>query len=89
MTGKMVIAEYSFCESIHAGARSPWHIRKLTSAGPKLGGGIDTKSLCGNVERGWDLNVEITQYHLTHACTECCTSYGLARGHNNGEVRSE
>jgi hypothetical protein len=66
---------FSFCESVHANARSPWHIRKLTSAGKKLGGGIDTKSLCGNVDKGWDLIVEISEHHLSHACKECVQQY--------------
>ena len=61
---------YSFCESITATAISSWHIRKLSDKGQKLGGGADTLSLCGrNV--CWDLNVEITEHHLTHCCREC------------------
>ena len=67
--------EYSFCESIHATSTSPWHIRRLTDAGRKPGGGIDTKSLCGHVERGWDLNVKITSHHLEHACPRCMMHY--------------
>lgn len=68
---------YVFCESVHASGTSPWHIRKLTEAGLKLGGGIDTGSLCGHVEagRGWDLAVEITAHHLAHACKECVENY--------------
>ena len=50
---------YSFCESVHASSRSKWHIRRLTEKGPKYGGGIDTKSLCGAVSAGWDLRVPI------------------------------
>lgn len=51
--------QYSFCESVHASSLSPWHIRPLTDAGRKLGGGVDTPSLCGRVEvdKGWDLSV--------------------------------
>lgn len=60
----------SFCESINATGTSPWHIRKLTSNGLKLGGGADTKSLC-NIEVCWDLAVEITNHHLSHCCQRC------------------
>lgn len=66
---------YAFCESIHAGGRSPWHIRKIGAAGLKLGGGIDSPSLCTRVTRGWDLNVRITPHHLTHCCKECVKAY--------------
>lgn len=73
---------HSFCESVYAGPRSPWHIRRLTSRGQFLTGGIDVDSLCGRVKRGmgWDLAVEITEHHLTHACTSCVAAYrGEAR----------
>lgn len=49
--------ELSFCEPSHGVGRK--HLRWLSSAGLKLGGGIDTKSLCGRVGPhsvgGWDL----------------------------------
>jgi hypothetical protein len=62
----------SFCESVAATGRGKWHLRYLTDAGPKYGGGIDTPSLCGHVKDGWDLEVEITQFHLEHnTCEEC------------------
>lgn len=67
---------YAFCESIHAGSLSLWHIRKLTEAGPKFGGGIDTPSLCGHVTKGWDLKVEINLAHLKSCCPECSRLYG-------------
>lgn len=67
--------KFSFCESVHAGSTSPWHIRKLTDVGRKLGGGIDTASLCGRVDKGWDLEVEITEHHLTHTCAACAEAY--------------
>jgi hypothetical protein len=66
---------YAFCESVTG--IGPWHIRKLGPAGLKLGGGIDTPSLCGRLrplgdhtaERlgggGWDLEVRITPGQLT------------------------
>jgi len=65
---------YSFCESVTAGPLSVWHIRKLTSVGRKLGGGVDTPSLCGHVKThfGWDLEVRITEFHLEkNTCPTC------------------
>ena len=70
------MARYSFCESISAGPQSPWHLRELTSVGRKLGGGIDTSSLCGRVKKGWDLEVEITAFHLKkNTCRDCLKRY--------------
>lgn len=72
------MAIYSFCESTTAGPRSPWHIRELTSVGKKLGGGIDTKGLCGfpRVTYGWDLDVEIVEFHLEkNTCPTCALLY--------------
>ena len=48
-------AEYSYIEFVHATSTSPWHIRVLTDVGKKLGGGIDTPSLCGTKYNGWDM----------------------------------
>ena len=62
---------FSYCESIAATATSTWHIRKLTSKGRKLGGGIDTPSLCGRVTSGWDLAVPIGTAPGKHICCEC------------------
>lgn len=67
--------ECSFCESVHASGYSRWHIRGLTEAGRKLGGGIDTPSLCGRVTKGWDLNVPITPQHANHTCSACWDEY--------------
>lgn len=77
---------YAFCESITG--IGPWHIRKLTERGMKLGGGIDTPSLCGLVLPfgqldehgrrgcgGWDLNVRMHEYHLSQACPGCAEKY--------------
>lgn len=81
---------YSFCESVIG--IGPWHIRVLTPVGQKLGGGIDSPSLCGRVRPdgddtpthrglgGWDLNVPITKHHLTHCCRFCCEEYEKAGG---------
>lgn len=67
---------YSFCESLWASSKSRWHIRKLTSVGRKTGGGVDTASLCTHVQpgKGWDLEVPITEQHLTHCCEACRTA---------------
>lgn len=67
--------KYSFCESVYATSTSPWHIRQLSTEGPMFGGGIDTASLCGRVVEGWDLEVEITPHHLSHACPVCAAKY--------------
>lgn len=68
--------KFTLCESLYASGHGKWHIRKLTTAGKKLGGGIDTKSLCGKVDKGWDLNVEMTQHHLdNNTCPECLSKY--------------
>ena len=66
-------AAYAFCESVHAGSASRWHIRKLAAKGRKCGGGIDTNSLCGHVKApmGWDLEVKITEKQLTGCCPQC------------------
>ena len=71
--------EYSFCENVHAGPFSRWHIRKLTDVGRKLGGGADTSSLCGK-QVHWDLQVEITEFHLAHnTCLKCLEKYNKQR----------
>lgn len=75
----MTNPSYSFCESIHATSTSPWHIRELTEVGRKLGGGIDTASLCGLIVRGWDLEVEITQHHFDRCCVKCAEAYEEAK----------
>lgn len=63
----------SFCESVWAGSASPWHLRVLSAVGRKVGGGIDTPSLCGHVQppNGWDLEAEVTAGHLGHVCGKC------------------
>ena len=75
--------EYSFCESVHATSTSPWHIRPLTSAGRKLGGGIDTPSLCGVVRVGWDLKTPIDDVRLRH-CGVCKTCKAVYRERTEG-----
>jgi hypothetical protein len=69
---------YAFCESISAGPQSKWHIRVLSREGVKLGGGLDTASLCGHVKSpyGWDLDVELFEHHLANsACKDCVALY--------------
>lgn len=62
----------SFCESIHAGPTSPWHIRAREEDMPlKFGGGIQTTSLCGRVKTGWDLEVPVSKNHYDHTCKDC------------------
>ena len=76
---------YSFCESVWAGPKAPWHIRRITDKGLKLGGGIDTTSLCGRVTNGWDIGVTITRDHLTHSCSRCAELYSVATAREGGE----
>ncbi len=70
MTGEVV--GYSFCESVNATGISPWCIRKLSSQGQMLGGGVDTDSLCGRIQSpfGWDLPVRVSLAH-PYACKRC------------------
>lgn len=73
---------YAFCEAVTAGSQSRWHIRPLTKVGLKLGGGVDTPSLCGHVKPpyGWDLYVKIDEeHHLPYACPECVKLYREAK----------
>jgi hypothetical protein len=74
---------YSFCESVHASGRSPWHIRALTTKGKRLGGGVDTTSLCGLVKppAGWDLETDFTE-SWTGVCKNCVAAY--KQGASNG-----
>lgn len=70
-------AKYSYCESCFATPFSPWCIRPLI-AGMKVGGGIDSDSLCGRVkmqEGGWDLGVEVDQSRTRSICSKCLDIY--------------
>ena len=60
----MTDAKFSFCETAFATGTSPWHIRELSEAGRKLGGGADTPTLCGR-EAAWDLGGKIC-WELRH-----------------------
>lgn len=71
-------AAYSFCESVGASGRSPWHIRRLTEAGQKFGGGIDTPMLCRDKRvSGWDLRGEVTPATVARdfTCRLCQQAY--------------
>lgn len=65
---------FRFCETEAATAISPWHIRMLTERGRNLSGGADTVSLC-KTKVAWDLDVDITEHHLTHCCHDCARIY--------------
>ena len=73
MTSGWSGGEFALCESVSATGAGPWCIRRVTSTGLHSGGGIDTDSLCGWVKApyGWDLDVEVSEYHLSHACPRC------------------
>jgi hypothetical protein len=72
---------YSICESSFAAPWSHWHIRPLTEAGRKHGGGIDTPSLCGRVTPpdGWDLEYSVVQAVRTpkkaNLCKTCLAKF--------------
>lgn len=78
--------KYSYCESVYATGISPWHIRILTEAGQKKGGGADTLSLCGR-EMGWDVvepmseqvMAERGQYSV-NTCRKCGDAYRAMMG---------
>lgn len=63
---------FSFCET---NAAYVYHIRRLTPAGRKLGGGADTPALCGR-KVSWDVPtpVDLTP-PLNGLCKECATRY--------------
>lgn len=67
---------YAFCETIHASSYTPWHIRQLTDAGRKFGGGADTPALCG-LRVSWDIPTPVNPI-LEHACNKCVEAYLLA-----------
>lgn len=73
---------YSFCEPSDGVGR--WHIRQLTSAGPRYSGGIDTASLCERVKPyamggagGWDVQHEVTAESVgrVRPCPQCAEEY--------------
>lgn len=67
--------EFAFCETSTAGSLTPWHIRKLTNKGLKLGGGADTEALCGR-KVCWDLETKIDSTQLEYrCCIKCVVKY--------------
>jgi hypothetical protein len=73
------VPPFTFCEGVKAVTLGPWHIRRVNPGiGLKFSGGIDTTSLCGQIKRGWDLNVRIEEGHLEHTCPECVEKYRAA-----------
>lgn len=68
------MAQHSFCESVAAGSKGRWHIRRLTFRGAKPGGGADTSSLCG-VKVAWDVPAQITHHQLQSCCPQCAKAY--------------
>jgi hypothetical protein len=72
----------SLCESVTASSISPWCIRVLTKEGKKLGGGVDTASLCGRVRppMGWDLALDFEEYMArggSKVCKRCLEAWKL------------
>jgi len=62
----------SFCETGFA-MSAPWHLRRLSDAGPKYGGGADTPALCGR-KVAWDIDVPVTPERLDNpdiTCAKC------------------
>ena len=87
----MNLSRYSFCESINA-ICSKWHIRRLSDAGSKPGGGIDTPTLCGRRMSGWDIVVAITEAKLEGrkwVCDKCLAELRLMQAAEaaGGETR--
>ena len=69
---------FAYCESIYANGETPWHIRKLTKKGKRLGGGADTKALCGRYV-AWDLTKpfdqdEVSKKPDSRCCPQCLVS---------------
>lgn len=64
--------EYAFCEPVTASSWSAIHIRELTDAGRKPGGGADRAALCGR-EVAWDLQGDITPETIEdeRTCATC------------------
>ena len=62
-----------------ATSNSPWHIRQLTEAGKKMGGGIDTPSLCGRKQNGWDVNHRAPEQGIKpdFVCESCWAEFML------------
>lgn len=77
----LVARSFCFCETVTASSSSRWHIRKLTANGQKFTGGADSPSLCGRTV-AWDLNVQITKHHISHACVDCVERFAAIANEN-------
>jgi hypothetical protein len=69
--------EYSYCEPTWAGSNRKWCIRRLTKAGKKCGGNVDTNSLCRRVHigGGWDIQAEMDKRLTELCCPDCRAAY--------------
>lgn len=74
--------QFAWCERSFATEVTPRHVRRLTEAGLRTGGGADTAALCG-AEVSWDLStVELadvavsaaTPHHVWRVCTGCAAA---------------
>lgn len=72
---------FAFCETVTAGPTTPWHIRDLGPGGVLYLSGIPLGgvAICGR-KVAWDLSVEITEHHLSHACRQCVEAFRRGRG---------
>ena len=62
------------CETQYATPLSPEHLRQITAAGPKIGGGADTTALCGRVV-AWDTHpATADDVANDRLCPRCATS---------------
>lgn len=67
--------ELSFCETVTAGPRTPWHIRRRNHDEPlKPGGGLFVEALCGrDLRGGWDLpNAAVTDEAIARLNVDVC-----------------
>ena len=75
------MTEYSFCEGNWSLPRGRLHLRPLTPMGRWVKGGIDTASLCGDVQpdKGWDrdhtLKVALVRRDDRRVCPDCWDLY--------------
>lgn len=71
------MVKFSICETM---AAYSWHLRELTDAGHKFGGGADTETLCG-LDAQWDIEVQITEHFLANVlCLTCVQEYVASKG---------
>lgn len=77
--------EFSFCTvtSLQLGMshRNTWHIRRLSSKGKLIGAKMDTSSLCGKLDNGFDIATSIKpeEFESSHlVCKTCGREYDRA-----------